>query len=93
MCTLQEAAGVLQAKQKSNHWCEIKPVEEKNVRKKIYKSALVFLFCLKLQQKKIVPESFFRKLYNMGCNKAGKKDLYVKNNIFLCLCFSMSQEK
>ena len=37
-----QGAGTLQAKRKSNHWYEIKPVQEKNVREKNLKSA----FCL-----------------------------------------------
>ena len=32
-----QGAGTLQAKRKSNHWYEIKPVQEKNVRRKISK--------------------------------------------------------
>ena len=45
----RHAAGPLQAKQKSNHWCEIKPVQEKNLKYFIQKCTT--FFCLKLQPK------------------------------------------
>ena len=45
----RHAAGPLQAKQKSNHWCEIKPVQEKNL-KYFFQKCITF-FCLNLQSK------------------------------------------
>ena len=64
MYMLQEAAGMLQAKQKYNHWCEIKPVQEKQVQ--------YFFVCLKLQQK----QNLFLKAFgekDTGYNKAWQK--------------------
>ena len=48
-------ADKLQAKQKTNHWCEIKPVQEK-MWNNIFKSALLF-FYKSTTKTKPVPES------------------------------------
>ena len=74
---LQEAAGTLQVNQKSKYCCEIKPVQEKNVKYIFQKSTTIF--CLKLQKKKHVPQSFMGELLKKGYKKAEKKDLHVKN--------------
>ena len=55
-----QGAGTLQAKRKSNHWYEIKPVQEKNVRKKI--SKVHFVWFKATTKTKPVPESLLVEL-------------------------------
>ena len=80
-------AGLLQAKQKSNHWCEIKPVQEKNLKYFIFKSALLF-FCLKLQPKQNLSlKGHWENLKIGGVTKQTKINFMNKRMFFLFFVF------
>ena len=80
MCMLQEAAGMLQAKQKFNHRCYIIPVKEK-MWNNIFKSTLLF-FSLKLQPKQNLFLKAFWENFTIWDVPKQEKDLYVKKNIY-----------
>ena len=71
----RHAAGPLQAKQKSNHWCEIKPVQEKNL-KYLFQKCTTF-FCLKLQPKQnLFLKGHWENFKTGGGRKADKIELH-----------------
>ena len=86
----RHAAGPLQDKQKSNHWCEIKVVQEKNL-KYFFQTCSIFFskvlfFCLKLQPKQnLFLKGHWKNFKVGGVPKQTKMNFIYKQTFFLCL--------
>ena len=52
------AAGMLQAKRKSNHWCEIKPVQQKNLKSLTKNPHILFLAQGKITNRTVIKAQY-----------------------------------